>query len=191
MTFDETKINRENDGRFGAKNGSAPDISLVDDTRLRRLLQQHPRTRFTPGAGAPPEFTLQAEDIPAPLINPFKQGDKLVIPARTRIAHVDSYWSDTGKVEETQRARNATAQLALDGGYATETKGRRPPFFWDAVDFKHPRVYWYGKDTVYSALVTPEILVASGQEVRYNEERRERFIRRYVEHGDHELRGFA
>lgn len=191
MTFDETKVRRENDGRFGEKTGSAPDISLVSDVHIRRLLAEHPRTRFSPAAGAPSEFTLQPEDIPAPLVNPFKQGDKIVIPARTRIAHVDSWWNDTGKVEETQRVRNATVQFTQDGGYHTETKGRRPPFYWDAVDFKRPRVYWYGKDTVYSALVTPEILVASQQEVRYDEARREKFIRHYVEHGDHELRGFA
>ena len=190
MTFDETKINRENDGRFGTKNGSAPDISLVEDARLQRLLRDHPHTRFSPAAGAPPEFTLQPEDIPAPLMNPFKPGEKLRIPARTRIALVTNYWKHTGETEETQRARQAAVQLTDDGGYR-EVKGRRPPFFYDAQLFVHPRVYWAGKDTVYSTAVTPELLVANGREVRYNEEKRERFVRHHIEHGNTELRGFA
>lgn len=190
MTFDETKVRRENDGRFGEKTGSAPDISLVSDAPLRRLLEKYPHTRFSPAAGAPPEFTLQPEDIPAPLVNPFKPGEQVKIPARTRIAHVTNWWKHTGEVEDTQRARRAAVQLTDDGGYH-EVKGRRAPFFYDAQLFVQPRVYWAGSSIVYSTAVTPELLVANGREVRYDEQKRERFVRHYIEHGNTELRGFA
>lgn len=190
MTFDETKVRRETDGRFGEKTGSPSDITLVGDPQLRRLLERYPHTRFSPAAGAPAEFTLQPEDIPAPLINPFKQGEKLRIPARTRIALVTNYWKHTGETEETQRVRQAAVQLTDDGGYR-EVEGRRAPFFDDAQLFVHPRVYWAGKDTVYSTAVTPELLVANKREVRYDEEKRERFVRHHIERGNTELRGFA
>lgn len=190
MTFDETKVRRDAGGRFGEKTGSAPDISLVSDAHLRRLLEKYPRTRFAPGAGAPPEFTLQPEDIPAPLLNPFKQGEKLTIPARTRIAHVTNWWQHTGEFEDTQRARSAAVRLTEDGGYR-EAKGRRAPFYYDAQVFVQPRVYWAGSAIVYSTAVTPELLVANKREVRYDEEKRERFVRHHIEHGNTELRGFA
>lgn len=192
MPFNEHDVNRSGDGKFAHKQGSEPAISLGDVPRAtRRLLERYPQTRFTPGAGAPAEFTLQPEDIPAPLENPFKNGDRVVIPARTRIARVDSYWSMTGEVETTERKRSATVKFSEDGGYHTGQKGRREPFYWDGVDFVKPKVYWFGKDTVYCAHVTPELLVASGQPVSYNEEKRETFVRRFVEDGDFELRGFA
>lgn len=159
MTFNEADVRRDRDGQFSTKTGTAPEVDLGDPLEER---------------------------VHVPLKNPFKEGEKVTVPAGTPIIETNSFGGLTGHTVA-GRKRTATIISSSPSFYA-HTKGKQPPFFYNRIDLRRGYVEWFGPSHINRVYITEELLEANARAVEYDQEKLDKFARD-IESGDFEIDG--
>lgn len=139
MTFNEAEVVRTPDGQFAEKTGAPPEVALAAND-----------SGFTDKNGKP---------VPKPLVNPFRQGEKVVIPAGTVVRF-------KGEETLTERAQTITVHMQSEGHYdEVRTKDG-----WGSFKLRPPTVTWAGSGGYWKdAQVDLDVLVANGKTPAYND----------------------
>lgn len=152
MTFNEAEVKRDATGQFAEKTGAPAEVTLASAA-----------TGFTDKNGKP---------VPKPLLNPFRKGQRIVIPAGTVIRF-------RGEESLTERKQSVTVHMQNDG-YYDEVRDKDG---WGNFKLRPPTVTWPGSGGYWKdATVDQDVLAANNLEPEYNERQVELWERQLQRH---------